>query len=95
MYLLGVTLINIAILLDIKTNVSYMKHYILLVLQGGLDTECDTYAHFSTMCRSLFQNTACFCSMTRFQQALKGAFLRISTCGLLQIVGTEKGIFFI
>ena len=33
--------------------------------------------------------------MTPFQQALKGAFFKISTCGLLQIVGIEKGIFFI
>ena len=32
--------------------------------------------------------------MTRFQQALKGASLKISTCGLLQIVGMQKGIFF-
>ena len=32
--------------------------------------------------------------MTRFQQALKGAFFKISTCDLLQIVGKEKGIFF-
>ena len=31
--------------------------------------------------------------MTRFQQALKGAFIKISTCGLLQIVGMEKGFF--
>ena len=31
--------------------------------------------------------------MIRFQQALKGAFLKISTCGLLQIVGTEKVFF--
>ena len=31
--------------------------------------------------------------MTRFQQALKGVFLIISTCGLLQIVGIENGIF--
>ena len=40
-------------------------------------------------------NTGCFYSMTLFQQALKGAFFKISTCDLLQIVGTEKGIFFI
>ena len=33
--------------------------------------------------------------MTCFQQALNGAFFKISTCGLLQIVGIEKGIFFI
>ena len=39
--------------------------------------------------------TGCLWSMTRFQQALKGAFFKISTCGLLQIVGIEKGIFFI
>ena len=32
--------------------------------------------------------------MTCFQQALKGAFFKISTCDLLQIVGKEKGIFF-
>ena len=38
--------------------------------------------------------TRCFYSMTRFQQAIKGASLKISTCGLLQIVGTEKMIFF-
>jgi len=38
--------------------------------------------------------TGCFYSMTRFQQALKGAFLEILPCGLLQIVGIEKGIFF-
>ena len=31
--------------------------------------------------------------MTRFQQAHKGAFFQISTCGLLQIVGIERGIF--
>ena len=31
--------------------------------------------------------------MTLFQQAVKGAFFKISTWGLLQIVGTEKGIF--
>ena len=31
--------------------------------------------------------------MTHFQQALKDAFFKISTCGLLQIVGTEKGFF--
>ena len=33
--------------------------------------------------------------MTHFQQALKGAFFKISSCGLLQTVGIEKGIFFI
>ena len=38
-------------------------------------------------------NTGCFYSMTLFQQALKGAFFRISTCDLLQIVGAEKGFF--
>jgi len=32
--------------------------------------------------------------MTPFQQALKGAFFKISPCDLLQIVGIEKGIFF-
>ena len=42
-----------------------------------------------------FSNTGCVWSMTRFQQALKGAFFKISTCDLLQIVGMEKGIFFI
>ena len=31
--------------------------------------------------------------MTCFQQALKGAFFKISTCDLLQIVGIEKGFF--
>ena len=31
--------------------------------------------------------------MTGFQQALKGVFFKTSTCGLLQIVGIEKGIF--
>ena len=46
-------------------------------------------------CLFLFTNTGCLWSMTRFQQALKGAFLKISTCGLLQIVGMEKGIFLI
>ena len=38
--------------------------------------------------------TRCFYSMTRFQQALKGVFLEISTCGLLQIVDIEKCFFF-
>ena len=33
--------------------------------------------------------------MTHFQQAAKGEFFRISTCGLLQIVGIEKGIFYL
>ena len=32
--------------------------------------------------------------MTRFQQALKGAFFKISTYDLLQVVAIEKGIFF-
>ena len=31
--------------------------------------------------------------MARFQQALKGAYFKISACGLLAIVGIEKGIF--
>ena len=39
--------------------------------------------------------TGCFYLLTRFQQALNGAFLEISTCGLLQIVDIEKEIFFI
>ena len=34
-----------------------------------------------------------FFSMTSFQQALKGTFEKIVTCGLLQIVGIEKGFF--
>ena len=37
--------------------------------------------------------TGCFYSMTRFQQALNGASLKILTCGLLQIVGTKRGFF--
>ena len=41
-----------------------------------------------------FHNTVCSL-LTRVQQALNGAFFKISTCGLLQIVGTEKGICFI
>ena len=41
------------------------------------------------------EHTGCFYSMTCFQQALQGAFLEISTCGLLQIVDIEKGIIFI
>ena len=40
-------------------------------------------------------NTGYLWSMTRFQQDLKGVSLIISTCGLLQIVGIEKGFFFI
>ena len=40
-----------------------------------------------------FDYTGCFYLMTRFQQALKGAFLKILTCNLLQIVGKEKGMF--
>ena len=37
--------------------------------------------------------TGCFYSMTRFQQPLNGAFLKISTRGLLQIVDMENGFF--
>jgi len=42
---------------------------------------------------STSQYTGCLYSMTLFQQALKGLFFKISACGLLHIVGKEKGIF--
>ena len=53
-----------------------------------------TYIIFMDSQSNSFWYTGCFYSMTRFQQALKGTFFEISICDLLEIVGTEKGIFF-